>query len=83
MIYDLASERKLGSLGVLYSGEPRDRLLRTHIGMNQEQLFSIRTFFPWRFKFLEEQGGWVILHVPLTEVPARMQGAEEDSSSGC
>lgn len=83
MLYDLALERKLGSLEALDIGEPRDRLLRTHIGMNQESLLSIWTFFPWRFKFLEKQVGWVILPVPLPEGLPRMQGAEEGSSGGC
>lgn len=69
MLYDLASERKSGNVGVPNMGETRDRRLRTHFGMNQEQLFSIRTFFPWRLKFLEEQVGWVILPVPLPESP--------------
>ena len=62
-IRDLASERKLGSSKVLNIGELRDGLFR----MNQQQSFSILTFFPWRFKFLEEWVGWVILPIYLPE----------------
>ena len=67
IVRDLALERKLDSFEVLNIGELRDGLFRTCTGMNQQQSFSILTVFPWRFKFLEERVGWVILPIHLPE----------------
>lgn len=67
IVHDLASEKKLDSSGVLNVRQLRDSLFSIHIGMNGQQLFSILTFFPWRFKFLEERVSWVILPIHLPE----------------
>lgn len=78
IVHDLVSERKLDSSGILRGNSSRD-----HIKMNQQQSFSLLMFFPWRFKFLEEQVGWVILPISLLKGPPRLQAAEEGNPGGC